>query len=140
MYKRGLQATEDAEIPTAKRRTDSGPHDTPKLHSEKLYSVLYDLVPDACLFTIIEPPSQTSMEQRIQQDQCAAAVTNNCNDHDKDGTQKDGEGQCEECASEHDEQHRGQDKEQHGEQDDEEKDKEQHRGKHGEQSREQDDE
>ena len=60
------------------------------------------------------------MEQRHQQDQCAAVVTNNCNEHDEDGTKKESEGQCEECASEHDEeQHRGQDKEQHSEQDEE---------------------
>ena len=52
-----------------KRRVESGPHETPVIPSEKLYSTLFDLVPGTCLFTITESPSNT-VEVIQQQDQC----------------------------------------------------------------------
>ena len=41
-----------------KRRAESGPHEAPVISSNKLYSELFDLIPGACLFAIIEPASQ----------------------------------------------------------------------------------
>ena len=76
-HKRELQsvdcADEDTEVPPAKRKLESGPHNIPKLPSQRLYSVLYEVVPQACLFTVIEASSQTSTEmlslkQTTQQD------------------------------------------------------------------------
>ena len=65
-HKRELQLVdcteEDKETPPAKRTPESGQHDIPKLSSQRLYSVLYEVVPQACLFTVMEAPSQTSME------------------------------------------------------------------------------
>ena len=52
-----------------KRRAESGPHEAPVISSDKLYTELFDLIPGACLFTIIEPASQSdAMELGSQQD------------------------------------------------------------------------
>ena len=79
MHKRGVQSVncveEDIETPPAKRIPESGPQDTPKLPSQRLYSAISEVVLQACLFTIIELPSQNSVEtlpsieQTTQQDQ-----------------------------------------------------------------------
>ena len=65
-HKRELQlfdcTEEDIETPPAKRIPESGPHNIPKLSSQRLYSALYEVVPQAFLFTVMEAPSQTSME------------------------------------------------------------------------------
>ena len=54
-----------------KRKAHSGPHEAPVLQSEKLYSELFDIVPDACLFTIVEAvPKSSTTDQRAQHDQC----------------------------------------------------------------------
>ena len=59
-HKRGVQsvsfAEEDPEIPPAKRISESGPQDAPRLPMQKLFSALFNVVPQACLFTVVEPP------------------------------------------------------------------------------------
>ena len=64
-----------------KRRAESGPHEAPVISSDKLYSELFDLIPGACLFTIIEPASQSdAMELGSQQDQCCEGRTSEHNE------------------------------------------------------------
>ena len=66
MHKRTVECTkeddENNETPAVKRRAESGPQDSPRLSSQKLYSSLFELVPQACLFTIVEKPVQTENE------------------------------------------------------------------------------
>ncbi len=59
-HKRGVQsvscAEEDPETQPAKRIPESGPQDAPRLPVQKLISALFEVVPQACLFTVVEPP------------------------------------------------------------------------------------
>ena len=59
-HKRGVHsvscAEEDSETPPAKRIPESGPQDAPRLPVQKLLSALFEVVPQACLFTVVEPP------------------------------------------------------------------------------------
>ena len=59
-HKRRVQsvscAEKDSETPPAKRIPESGPQDAPRLPVQKLFSVLFEVVPQACLFTVVEPP------------------------------------------------------------------------------------
>jgi len=43
--------------PCTKIRVESGPQDPPKLSVAKLYGSIHKLLPNACLFTIVEPPT-----------------------------------------------------------------------------------
>ena len=60
MHKRTVECTkendENNETPAVKRRAESGPQDSPRLPSQKLYTSLFELVPQACLFAIVEKP------------------------------------------------------------------------------------
>ena len=60
MHKRVVECTkennENNETPAVKRRAKSGPQDSPRLSSQKLYTSLFELVPQACLFTIVDKP------------------------------------------------------------------------------------
>ena len=69
-----------------KRRAESGPHEAPVIFSDKLYTELFDLIPGACLFTIIEPASQSDdMELGSQQDQCCEGRTSEHNEQQQGG-------------------------------------------------------
>ena len=80
---------DDDEIqPLTRIRVESGPQDLPKLSRKKLYGSMYKLVPNACLFTIVEPPTtddlpvpvtsgcDASVEQLVQQNDASPGVSN----------------------------------------------------------------
>ena len=48
------RAEEDPETPPAKRIPESGPQDAPRLPAQKLFLALSEVVPQACLFTVVE--------------------------------------------------------------------------------------
>ena len=60
IHKRAVECTkendENDETPAVKRRAESGLQDSSRLSSQKLYTSLFKLVPQACLFTIVEKP------------------------------------------------------------------------------------
>lgn len=48
-----------------KAKVSSGPGDPPKIDTEKLYSSIYKLVPQACLFTIVPIPEEQADTQVV---------------------------------------------------------------------------
>ena len=74
------QAEEEAETPSVKRILESGPQDAPRLPVQKLFSALFELVPQACLFTVVEPPSPLETLPTIErvQDQLEVPMLTSC--------------------------------------------------------------
>ena len=57
-HKRSSEERDESDLPPpAKTKFDSGPQNPPELQTHKLYECLHKLMPQACLFTIIEPPT-----------------------------------------------------------------------------------
>jgi len=76
--------TNDEVQPITKIRVESGPQDPPKLSAAKLYGTMHKLVPNACVFTIDEPPTtddppashcDASVEQVYQQNDGSSVVS-----------------------------------------------------------------
>ena len=80
---------DDDEIqPLIRIRVQSGPQDLPKISREKLYGSMHKLLPNACLFTIVEPPTtddlpvpvtsgcDASVEQLVQQNDASPGMSN----------------------------------------------------------------
>ena len=84
-HKRRVQsvscAEKDSETPPAKRIPESGPQDAPRLPVQKLLSVLFEVVPQACLFTVVEPPlnsEETLPTVEQAQDQLEIPMPTSC--------------------------------------------------------------
>ena len=58
-----------------KKKCVSGPQDAPKLSSDILYKSLFEIVPNACLFTIIDQPKENDPVSVEQTDPVSVELT-----------------------------------------------------------------
>ena len=84
-HKRRVQfvscAEKDSETPPAKKIPESGPQDASRLPVQKLLSALFEVVPQACLFTVVEPPlnsEETLPTIEQAQDQLEVPMPTSC--------------------------------------------------------------
>ena len=64
-HKRLSEKYDNDEIPpSTKIRVKSDPQDPPKLSLQTLYKCLHELVPQACLFTTVEPPTDETVADK----------------------------------------------------------------------------
>ena len=64
-HKRLSEEQDNDEIPPpTKIRVKSDPQDPPKLSMQTLYKCLHGLVPQACLFTTVEPPTDETVADK----------------------------------------------------------------------------